>query len=300
MRILILTNAASGKGRSATLANAAQAALNAQDHNTTLVPLAPDWESHAQGAELIVACGGDGTLSAAAPAAARLAIPVYHLPRGTENLFARHFRMRADPDQLLRAAAARRIQRCDLCTCTISAPDAPPSERSFVLMCSVGIDADVLHALAARRRGPISHASYTIPVLASLANPIVRALTIEADGQTVVDRVRGHAIISNCPRYALGIDPSRDASMTDGLLNLFFIPSASRARNLAWAALAISRVGRRAPSIVRARASRLTIRIEGDHPNARNFQLDGEAVSSRSPELTLRALPGALPVLLPD
>ena len=304
MRIVLLTNAASGKGGSHALATQAADALGHEGHQVTSVSLAKGWEQRAAGAELIVVCGGDGSISAASSHAAACAVPLYHLPRGTENLFAREFGMRPDVEQLVASVRAARIERFDLGVCACEGnPD-----RTFALMCSVGFDADVLHALAARRKGPISHSSYVRPVVACLMKPTIRTLTIEADGRVVVDAAKGNVVVSNCARYALGIDPSRDASMTDGKLDVFFAPSASSLRTVAWMGMALAGAGRNARSIVRARAERVTIRISGPHAegtSARNgFQLDGEAVSLAEsangphPSVTLFVRPRALPVLL--
>lgn len=300
MRIVLVTNAASGKGGSHSLADRATETLTKEGHDVRRVPLARGWEDRAGEPDLIVACGGDGTVSAAAPVAVARNAAIYHLPRGTENLFAREFGMRPDPAQLAAAVSAWRVEPFDLGECRAGNPGADP--RSFVLMCSVGFDADVLHALAARRKGPISHGSYTLPVVDCLLRPTIRTLTIEVDGRAVIDGVRGNAVISNCGRYALGIDPSRDASMTDGLLDVFFAPSASSARTLVWMGAALARVGRNARSIVRARGERVTIRVragasEADVRHAR-YQLDGEAVAADAPPvLHLSARRSALRVL---
>ncbi len=306
MRIVLLTNAASGKGGSHALASHASEALTREGHDVRPVPLALGWESQAVDAELIVVCGGDGSISAASAHAAARAIPIYHLPRGTENLFAREFGMRPDIAQLVEAVRAWRVEHFDL---GVWARQGLP-DRTFTLMCSVGFDADVLHALAARRTGPISHGSYIRPVIDCLLQPTIRRLTIDVDGKTVVDGLSGHAVVSNCGRYALGIDPSRDASMTDGALDVFFAPSASSMRTVAWMGLALAHIGRNARSIVRARGERVTIGVASHSthdreaaPQAR-FQLDGEAMaqpddgggSARTISLGVR--PRVLPVLL--
>ncbi len=309
MRIVLLTNAASGKGGSHSLASRAADALARAGHDVHPTPLAKGWETQLAGAALVIACGGDGTVSAAAGALATSpneparSTALYHLPRGTENLFAREFGMQPDIDQLTKAIRQWRIQPVDLGTCAApdhATPDQPAS--TFALMCSVGFDADVLSALAARRRGPISHRSYTRPVIECLLRPTIRTLTIEVDGRTIVDGVKGNAVVSNCGRYALGIDPSRDASMTDGQLDLFFAPSASSARTLVWMGLTLARMGRSARSIIRAKGTRITIRTA--HRAAANaadttrFQTDGEAMTARGTTLELGVRAGVLPVLL--
>lgn len=295
MRIVLLTNAASGKGGSHSLATRAEDALRREGHEVGRVALARGWEEGFGGAELIVACGGDGTVSAASGLAAARDVPVYHLPRGTENLFAREFGMRPDVEQLAAAVRAWDVGRFDLGVCEpVSGPQVTSGgverARTFVLMCSVGFDADVLHALAARRKGPISHGSYTRPVIDCLLKPTIRTLTIEVNGKVVVDGVKGNAVVSNCGRYALGIDPSREADMSDGLLDVFFAQSASSARTVAWMGMALARMGRNASSIVRAQGERVSVCV-GDQSDGRSvpqrYQLDGEAVAAPEGAATL-------------
>lgn len=315
MRIVLLTNAASGRGGSHSLASQAATVLERDGHEVVRVALGPGWEAGvaaaaamAGGVGLLVACGGDGTVSAAAgwmaarPSAAK-DTAIYHLALGTENLFAREFGMRPDVDQLAAAVRAWSVERCDLGECRAIGGSKDVSRddtaRTFVLMCSVGFDADVLHALAARRKGPISHGSYTRPVIDCLLRPTIRTLTIEVDGRVVVEGVKGNVVVSNCGRYALGLDPSREASMTDGRLDVFFAPSGSSVRTIAWMGLALARMGRNACSIVRARGERVTVRVQQSRGASGAYQLDGEAIGGSGNTLDMRVRPGVLRVLRP-
>ncbi|QYK47823.1 MAG: NAD(+)/NADH kinase [Phycisphaeraceae bacterium] len=297
LRPLILMNSASGKGGSNALGPRIAEALRAAGHEPASVPIGPAWEREAEGRNLIVACGGDGTVNAAASVALERDIPIYHIPRGTENLFAREFGMKPDAASLVRAIERWNVRRFDSGVCA----GAGAHDRAFMLMCSVGFDADVLHALAARRSGPISHASYVRPVVSCLLRPSIRALRIEADGRTIVDGVRGNVVVSNCRRYALGIDPSPNASMTDGHLDMFFAPSSSSARTLAWLAIGLAGLTHLSRRIVRARAREIRISSSTSGNALHAFQLDGEAASldrAHGP-LVLSVRERALPVLLP-
>src|SRR5262245_65799244 len=55
------------------------------------------------GVQLLVVSGGDGAVRLAAGSAHRTGVPLYQIPRGTENLFAREFGMDRRPTTLLRA-----------------------------------------------------------------------------------------------------------------------------------------------------------------------------------------------------
>ena len=60
-------------------------------------------------------------------------------------------------------------------------------------------------------------------------------VSVEVDGQPVVDQRRGLAIVANFSGYAFGMDPARDAKPDDGLLDVVFLPTSSVTRTLLWA-----------------------------------------------------------------
>ncbi len=83
-------------------------------------------------ADVVVAGGGDGTISAAAGMAFRYGKPLAVLPAGTMNLFARTLRMPLDLDEALQAIALGRLYDADIATA---------NGRPFVHQYSVGLHA---------------------------------------------------------------------------------------------------------------------------------------------------------------
>src|SRR4051812_39041562 len=150
------------------------------------------------GADLLIVAGGDGTLHHTLPGVVGSGVPVYHLAMGTENLFARQFRMDRWPRTLEGAIAGWKVESVDVglvsvhgtpstwVELTVEGPEqtkVPVEDQThFVLCCGVGPDASIIRRLDAARRGPISHLSYLKPVLAELWNPWLPRLTIEVDG----------------------------------------------------------------------------------------------------------------------
>lgn len=215
--------------------------------------------------DVAVFFGGDGSLQHAADEAIRSGTPVYHVPAGNENLFARHFGMTRDPRVLLRAIAAWNIHRIDVGRC---------QGKPFLLMCSFGPDAGVIHRLAAGRRRAIGHAAYFGPVLRELIAPRLGPIRVVADGRTIVDDQRGLVVVANAPPYGLGIDPAPRASPSDGVLDVVFFPCRSRTRLLAW--LIGSRIGVHMldRELVYERARSVLVQANGSRVCS---QLDGEA-----------------------
>ncbi len=306
MRTLILFNPNAGRGRGQRVAESVRDLLASRSAHADLFPTAkePPDAFHArlsaamQGLDLLIVAGGDGTLHSTLPSLLNTAIPVYHLAMGTENLFARQFRMDRAPETLDRAIKAWRTLDVDAATLSFDTPHPP---HPFILMCSLGPDASVIRRLDAARRGPISHLSYLKPILSEVIAPAIPRLTIEVDGERLADNQPGMAIIANSRQYAMRIDPACNASMTDGLLDVVFFPAATRFHLPAWVALSRLRLHRRAGVLYRqGRSVRVT--CDATAPAAPAYQLDGEC--GRHPiapgaTLTFTVQPRALRVLAP-
>lgn len=221
-----------------------------------------------RGAGLLVVAGGDGTLHHALHAASRAGVPVYHLPLGTENLFARQFGMTRAGVHLQRAIAAGRTVEVDL---------GEADGRPFAIMCSVGPDAAVVHRLHATRTGPINRATYLGPILRELAAPPPK-LRVWVDGELSVDGRRGMVVVANGRNYGFGFNPAAMASMDDGLLDTVFFPAESALGALWWLWRAKLRRHVRDPRLVYRTGREVVIANAGESPAY--AQCDGEATGT--------------------
>ncbi len=296
MKILILMNERSGKGRAADRVRAAVPRLERAGHSVRVAPLADRASVRTAWTErpdLLVAAGGDGTVLAAAELALSSPVDppsVYHLPCGNENLFAREFGMDALPETLERAVAAGRRVPVD-----VGWAGDDGTRRLFLVMASVGFDASVVHRLDASRKEGGGHSAYVRPIVDELMRPAFPRLTVRVDGETVVDRQRGLVVVANSRQYAMRLNPAPAASMTDGVLDVVFLPCASRTRALWWAALCRLRRHTRAKGVVTARGTE--VQIEGGGGSL-PCQLDGEAHGAGD-RLLVRVSAAALPVHVP-
>ena len=219
-----------------------------------------------------------------APTAARSGVPVWHAPCGTENLFARTFSMSRDPRVIVRAIEGREVQRVDL---------ADAAGTPFAIMASIGFDAEVVHALSARRSGVISHWSYAQPILGAMRTwqPAELGWEIEGERETLG---RGMVVVGNFRHYGGRLNPAAEAAFDDGLLDAVFIPAKSAFELLPWVPLLWTGLHLRHPLLrVRRGAS---INIEASKPVL--VQLDGDAGPMGAVQrLQLGVDPGALAVL---
>lgn len=307
MKIVVVFNPVSGAGRSQATARSLAEQLEAAGHTAALAPtrLGSDdrWlDDDLKDAAVAVVVGGDGAVRLAAGPAARQQVPVYHLPCGTENLFAREFGMDSSAERVIKSINAMNTRRVDL---------GRANGRQFVLMCSVGYDAEVVHHLASRRGSAISHRSYIWPMIRQFLRWTPPTLTIQVDGTEVVHVRRGVVIVANSRQYAWRMDPVLPADMADGQLDVLYLPMRTRLGLFAWAIRCFRRRHMQHPQLIHARGR--SIRVQS--PQAAAYQLDGDPSDSsnkdvkegsesdsnrdRPVDLAIEVCPAALTVLLP-
>jgi diacylglycerol kinase family enzyme len=276
MRIAIVFNSRSGRGRAAAAFEHLRTALSADGHTVVGVPTqATDALAQAiSGNDLVIAAGGDGTCNLVAGACMRTGAIMMPFPMGTENLLAREFVCSADVD-----VACAMIR--NTAPSTIDVGHAAGAH--FLLMCGIGPDASVTQRMTDRRNGAIHHLSYFEPILEEFMNPNLPALTIDVDGRRLVTAQRGMVLIANGRRFALGLNPAPDADMSDGQLDVVFMPARSGVAVLAWFVQAKAGQHLNRESIRTARGTHIT--ILPDRPSA--FQIDGDPGSVVGRQQTL-------------
>jgi len=297
MRITCLFNPISGRGRGPAEAARVAEALRRAGHETRLLETRPAGEGDASalarelgGSELLVVLGGDGAVRSATPAASAAGLPIYQVPAGTENLFAKAFGMRRDARTLLGAIEAWTIRRIDT-----GLAHAGEATEPFTIMGSVGFDAAVVHDLAANRRGAITHWSYARPVLRQLRSWRPPERRVEVDGETISEGP-AFLMVANLPEYARGLNPARWADPADGELDAVVFPTPSTRTLFTWAARIVTGLHLEDPRLV----YRVGRRIVVESPEAVALQLDGDAASDGVvTRVEFAVVPSALDVLVP-
>lgn len=246
MRVAVIANPSSGRGRSLAAAERICAALAARGIVPTRLPLdasRADFAAACAGARAIVAVGGDGTVRSLAAKVAGGSTPLAIVPTGTENLAAREFGFLCSPATLAERILAGNGRVVDMGV--IHRAGLPDHE--FLIMVSAGFDADVVAALGATRRGPVTYITYLRHILALLRRwqaPGFVAETVEMPleqssepGGTPAARIEasGQLIIANARQYALRLNPARRADPADGLLDAVVLPARGGWSMVRWA-----------------------------------------------------------------
>lgn len=153
------------------------------------------------GEHVLMAGGGDGTISAAADVAWKAKVPLAVLPAGTMNLFARALKIPLDLNAALESLASGTIQAVDISTA---------NEESFVHQFSIGFQPQMI-----KLRNTLEYRSRWGKRLASIrafakamGNPPRFAVRMVIDG-TPIERTVSAISISNNP-YGSGVLPVPD------------------------------------------------------------------------------------------
>jgi diacylglycerol kinase family enzyme len=229
----------------------------------------------------VVAAGGDGTISDVVNRHPDLPLAV--LPLGTENLLARHLKIRCSGKAVAEMIAAGNTRRLDL---------GRLGKKRFVQMVSVGFDADVIHRLHAERSGTIGKLSYLQPIWQSLRRyqyPQLR-LTVDDQSQPLTGRL---LVISNLPEYAFHLPVVRSACGDDGQLDVRLFERGSAFQMMRYVGNVLLRRHEKLADVTVARGSKF--RIESDTPAP--IQIDGDPAGWTPVDISV--LPGALQVFVP-
>jgi diacylglycerol kinase (ATP) len=197
------------------------AAATAQEARTACVAAVGD------GADVLVAIGGDGTVHLALQAVAGTDVALGIVPLGTGNDFADAVGIPRDPgaavDSLVAALREERGRRVDLARMT--APGrATPVWFGAVLAC--GFDA-IVNERANRMRWPRGDVRYDLAILAELARLRPRAYTLRLDG-VPYELPAVLLAVGNTASYGGGMRICPAADPTDGLLDVVLAAPISR------------------------------------------------------------------------
>lgn len=218
----------------------------------------------ADGAELVFACGGDGTVTAVVTALAGTRTALAVLPAGTGNLLAANLGLGTDPATGLQVALEGGRRRIDV---------GMIDDRCFVVMAGMGFDAQMLEDTSETAKRRIGWLAYVGGAAKHLLDRPMRA-RIRLDGGAPMPRHPRAIIVGNVGRLQGGVRLLSKAEPDDGKLNVAILSPANLAH---WAALAWAVLRRqdRVPLMETYTASRVEIYSNRAQPR----QLDGDLIA---------------------
>jgi YegS/Rv2252/BmrU family lipid kinase len=237
------------------------------------------------GTDLVIVCGGDGTVAAVADGLAHSGIPMAVIATGTGNLLCRNLGIPRDVRRALDVALGEHTRVIDL---------GRIDENCFVVMAGVGFDASVMRDTSEKLKTRIGWLAY---VLAGARNLVHRPMfaTIRLDEHQYVQGAVRTVLIGNVGRLQGGVSVLPDADPSDGALDVVIVAPRDSSDWLAIAWQIIRRQRRPDARLRRFQARR--IEIEADRSVPRQF--DGEVMPSARC-LHVEVDPAALVVKVPS
>ena len=241
------------------------------------------------GADLVIVCGGDGTVREVCAELAGTGVPVGIVPAGTGNLLARNL----DVPLYIRAAVDVALTGQDRAIDMVAVSGDGLEDTHFLVMAGMGFDAAVMEGVNEDVKARVGWLAYVLSGLQAIRYPAVR-VEISLDGGEFVSRRARTILVGNVGYLQGGMPLLPDALIDDGLLDVVLLHPR---RFFSWIPLAwrVLTRWRRSDGLVNRMTGRtVTIRAAQDTPR----QLDGDTVGPGR-ELRMECIHGRLLVRVP-
>lgn len=238
------------------------------------------------GFDLVVAAGGDGTVSAVSDGLVGSSIPLGIIPTGTGNLIARELNIPDDAEAAVAliagAPGSRKIDAMRI------------GKRAFVLNASVGISASIVSGTTRGSKSRFGGIAYVGTALIKVFSSVPRHLVVEVDGKAHDYRSIEMAIM-NCGLLGRLFYPrGPEIRIDDGSLDVWIV-SITRIWDYPRYLVGVVSGWIVNPEAHFIRAEK-TVSIRSNVPLP--VQADGDIIGTTP--IVVEVLPGALTVLVPE
>ena len=253
--------------------------------------------------DVVLVCGGDGTINEVINGLAGSQVPLGLLPGGTANMLAREVGLPLNPVRAAAELSRWSPRRIPLGKATwwperASINGAPAQKeqatRYFVSVAGIGYDAHVVYKLSLEMKLSWGVAGYIMEALRQAFRYPFQSFSCRTDDGP--DRIATFAAAQRAGNYGGWLHLTPDARFFDDRFNLCLFKSHNRARYFLYAALVLARqhflLGD--VELVEARKLDCAAQVAGE---TIRFELDGELVGTLP--ATFEIVPDALALLVP-
>ncbi len=222
-----------------------------------------------EGANLVIVCGGDGTVREVCAELAGTGIPVGIVPAGTGNLLARNL----DIPLYIRAAIDIALTGQDRAIDMVSVSGDGIADSHFLVMAGMGFDAAIMEGVNEQIKEKVGWLAYVLSALKSLMFPVSK-VEISIDGGEPTSHRARTIVVGNVGYLQAGMPLLPDAAIDDGQIDVVILYPR---RFLSWVPLAFRVLTKRThtdETINRMTGQSVSIRASSDVPR----QLDGDSI----------------------
>ncbi len=236
------------------------------------------------GVDVVLASGGDGTITACVAGVAGTGVPLGVLPCGTGNLLARNLGLPLDLDEALAVALTGGEKALDV---------GVANDQPFVVMAGLGFDAEMLAGASEGLKKRAGWAAYAFSALRHLWDRPTRVV-LAADSWPPLRRWASGVIVGNVGALQGNVRLLPDAAPDDGVLDVAVLTAWGV---IGWLGLAadVLLLRRKTARLTRLTCRELVVATRRPLP----WEVDGDVIGTVR-ELTVSVRPGDLLVRVPD
>ncbi|QIK63753.1 diacylglycerol kinase [Leucobacter viscericola] len=173
------------------------------------------------GASVVIASGGDGTIRAVAEALRGTGVPLTIVPQGTGNLLARNLGVPLTKvSEAVQAAFSGVNRKIDLGILTIVREDDSESDHVFLVLAGMGLDARAISATRSTLKRRVGWLAYVDAGVRTILTDKPLQIHFSVDGSEVKPLSVYTVMIGNCGLMPGGVLLIPDAKLDDGRLDV--------------------------------------------------------------------------------
>lgn len=214
MRYLLIINPLAGNGKARSLINKISAFFHLHGHNLTVVQTKKRGDGvkltkrHQNKHDVIIACGGDGTINEVINGLVGTKKSLAIIPLGTENILAQYLKIPSNIEQACKRILEGKRKIVDV---------GKANGRYFILMTGIGFDAHVAAKVEPLLKKLFGSIAYPITAVREIFSYTPTKLTVSVGKK----RYTGYyVLVSNCKYYGGMLPLAYQAEIDDGILDV--------------------------------------------------------------------------------